>query len=286
MHEKSEERHLFPGVGPVALAATGLITAPTTVTVIAAGGLAAAVNGSLGLTTATYSLFFDYVPLLRTFRVPARFGLVVGVFLIWAAGLGVARLWRLSEHRLIVRALLVVACAAAVVEAQPGLQLRPTPFTAPDIYGALPTDRRAVVLELPVPGPGAEAYWVDPGYLYAATFHKHTLINGYSGYYPPWYTQLAWASSALPDDKAWAAILARQPEFIVVHEEHYGRDRYLEVVADLARRREVTLTSRSQTAAGEDRLYQVAAAASATPGPTPGAVPSASTPAPGPLPLR
>jgi hypothetical protein len=287
MHDKSEERHLFPGVGPIALAATGLIAAPTTASVIAAGGLVAAVNGSLGLTTATYSFFFDYVPLLRTFRVPARFGLVVGVFLIWAAGLGVARLWRLSEGRLIIRALVVVACAAAVVEAQPGLQLRATPFTAPEIYGGLPTDRRAVVLELPVPGQGAEAYWVDPSYLYASTFHKHTLINGYSGYYPSWYGNLTWASSALPDDKAWAAILLRQPEFLIVHEEHYGRDRYLEVVADLARRGDVTLLSRAQTTAGEDRLYRVhAAAAPTTPRSTPDAVPPASTPARGPLPLR
>jgi hypothetical protein len=283
MHEKSEERHLFPGVGPVVLAATGLIAAPTTATVIVAGGLAGAVNGSLGLSSLTYSFFFDYVPLLKTFRVPARFGLVVGVFLAWAAGLGVARLWRFFEDRLILRAVVLVVCVAAVVEGQPGLQLRATPFTAPDIYGALPTGHRAVVLELPVPGQGAEAYWVDPGYLYASTFHKHTLINGYSGYYPSWYGNLTWASSALPDDKAWAAILNRRPEFIIVHEEHYGPDRYAEVIRDLGQRPGVTLVARTVTSAGEDRLYRVDAP---TPASAPDAAPPALMPAPAPHPLR
>jgi hypothetical protein len=283
IHEKSEERHLFPGVGPVVLAVAGLVVAPTTVTVIVATGLAAAVNASLGLSNATYMLFFDYIPLLKTFRVPARFGLVVGVFLAWAVGLGVARLWRQSEGRLVARALLVVVCVCTVVEAQPALELRETPRGASAIYDALPADRRAVVLELPVPGPGAEAFWVDPGYLYAATFHGHTLINGYSGYYPSWYTQLAWASSALPDDKAWAAILQRLPEFLVVHEAHYGPERYLDVVKNLATRGDVTLLATVNTPDGEDRLYRVN---TSTPASVPDVVPSVSTPTPTPLPPR
>ncbi len=286
IHEKSEERHLFPGVGPVVLATAGLIAAPTTATVVVAGGLLATMNASLGLSSATYLFFFDYVPLLKTFRVPARFGLVVGVFLAWGAGLGVARLWRLSEGRLVVRVLVVGVCLATILEMQPSLTLRDTPRHASAIYDVLPGDRRTIVLELPVPGPGAEAFWVDPGYLYAATFHKHTLINGYSGYYPEWYTQVAWASSALPDDKAWAALLLRTPEFLIVHEAHYGRERYQAVVADLERRQEVTLVGRAQTPDGEDRAYRVATTTPARPGSVPAATPPTTTPAPAPLPPR
>ena len=286
IHEKSEERHLFPGVGPMVLAAAGLIAAPTTATVIVTGGLLAAVNASLGLSSATYTFFFDHVPLLKSFRVPARFGLVVGVFLAWAAGLGVARLWRLSEGRRALRGLVVVVCLLTIVEAQPALDLRATPFEVGAIYNALPTDRRVVVLELPIPGQGSHEYWVDPTYLYAATFHKHTLINGYSGYFPSWYTELGWASATLPDDSAWAALLKRQPEFLVVHEEHYGRERYLEVVADLARRTELTLLATSHTPGGEDRVYRVDAATAVTPGSTPAATPTTTTPAPAPLPPR
>lgn len=283
IHEKSEERHLFPGVGPMVLAAAGLIAVPTTATVIVTAGLVAAIDASLGLSSATYTIFFDYVPLLKSFRVPARFGLVVGLFLAWAVGLGVARLWRLSEGRPVVRALVVAACLVTIVEAQPGLELRATPFEAGEIYKALPADRRAVVLELPVPGPGSDQYWVDPTYLYAATFHKHTLINGYSGYHPSWYAELGWASSTLPDDKAWAAILRRQPEFIVVHEEHYERDRYAEVVRDLGQRPGVTLVASALTSAGEDRLYRVE---STTPGSGPVGASPASAPAPAPRPPR
>ena len=226
------------------------------------------------------------MPLLKSFRVPARFGLVVGVFLAWAAGLGVARLWRLSEGRRALRGLVVVVCLLTIVEAQPALDLRATPFEVGAIYNALPTDRRVVVLELPIPGQGSHEYWVDPTYLYAATFHKHTLINGYSGYFPSWYTELGWASATLPDDSAWAALLKRQPEFLVVHEEHYGRERYLEVVADLARRTELTLLATSHTPGGEDRVYRVDAATAVTPGSTPAATPTTTTPAPAPLPPR
>jgi hypothetical protein len=176
------------------------------------------------------------------------------------------------------RAGVVLVCAAAILEAQPRLELRTTDLILPEIYDALPSDRQVVLLELPVPGQGAEAYWVDPTYLYRQTFHQHTLINGYSGFYPPWYGQLTWASSALPDDKAWAAVLRRGPEFLIVHEEHYGREQYAAVVDDLGRRPEVAFIAASRTAVGESRLYQV------TPGSAPVAASPVSAPAPAPRP--
>lgn len=283
IHTKSEEHHLAPGVGPVVLGAIGLVAAPTTTTVIVGTGLLAAVNASLGLSSFTYSLFFDYIPLLKTFRVPARFGLVAGVFLVWAAGLGLARLWRITALGHVMRGVVVIIGAAAILEAQPRLKLRTTEAALPEVYQSLPSDRRAVVLELPVPGQGAEAYWVDPTYLYRQTFHRHTLINGYSGFYPQWYGQLTWASSALPDDKAWAAVLRRGPEFLIVHEEHYGHDRYIAVVDDLARRPEATLVSTSRATEGESRLYRVSPL---TPASAPGVASPESMPTPTPLPPR
>jgi hypothetical protein len=283
IHTKSEEHHLAPGVGPVVLAAIGIVAAPTTTTVIIGVGLLASVNASLGLSSFTYSLFFDYVPLLKTFRVPARFGLVAGVFLVWAAGLGLARLWRFTAASYVMRAGVVLLSAAAILEALPRLDLQTTTMQLPEIYGALPTDRRVVLLELPVPGQGAEAYWVDPTYLYRQTFHQHALINGYSGFYPPWYGQLSWASSALPDDKAWAAVLKRGPEFLIVHEEHYGSERYSAVVGDLEHRPEVTFVATARTTAGESRLYRISPV---TPGSTPVAASPVSAPAPAPRPPR
>jgi hypothetical protein len=257
VHTKSEERHLLPGAGPVLLGIGGLLTMPTSLTVAAATGLLVSLDGSLGLSSFTYSFFYDYVPLLRTFRVPARFGLLVGVFLTWAAGMGAARLWRWSESRTPLRVLVGLLFVAAVVEARPTLTLHATPTDVPAIYASLPTDRRAVVLELPVPGQGAEAYWVDPSYLYFATFHKHTLVNGYSGYYPEWYGNLSWASSALPAADAMEAIRTRGAEFIVVHEEHYGAERYREVVAGLAQQPDLTSVATVKTPQGEDRLFVV-----------------------------
>jgi hypothetical protein len=283
IHTKSEEHHLAPGVGMVVLAAIGVAAAPTTMTVIVGVGLVAAVNASLGLSSFTYSLFFDYVPLLKTFRVPARFGLVAGVFLVWAAGLGIARLWRVTTNRNALRVCVGVACAIAILEVMPRLELRTTETQLPAIYGSLPSDRRVVLLELPVPGKGAEAYWVDPTYLYRQTFHQHALINGYSGFYPPWYGQLSWASSALPDDKAWAAVLKRGPEFIIVHEEHYGLERYRAVVDDLDHRPELTTVATARTPAGESRLYQLRPA---TPVSAPAAASPVSAPAPAPHPPR
>ena len=42
------------------------------------------------------------------------------------------------------------------------------------------------VLELPLPRPDGLPFH-DASYLYTSTFHWKTLVNGYSGYYPPSY---------------------------------------------------------------------------------------------------
>jgi hypothetical protein len=260
IHEKNAERHLSLGVAPWVLGAVGLLTAPTAATVALSTGLLVALDGSLGLNGAVYPVFYDYVPLLRPFRVPARFGLIVGVFLAWAAALGAGRLWR-AQSAPWSRALVLLVCVAAIVEARPALTLTPLPTTMDEIYASLPSDRDATLLELPVRRLVPGEFSVDPWYLYQATFHKYRLINGYSGHFPSWYHALGEASAALPDAQAFALVAARGPDFIVVHQQLFGAARYREVVDALDDRPEYELLAVAADGDGEDRLYRLTRAA-------------------------
>jgi hypothetical protein len=279
IHEKTEERHLFAGIGTTVLAVAGLTAAPSTATIGVIGGLVGSVDASFGLSSLTFTTFFDYVPLLRSFRSPARFGLVVGVFLVWGAGLGTARLWRWSSTGGWRRAIVIAIAALAVFEARPHLELLPVARQPAAIYDALPADRRVVLLELPVPGQGAPDFWVDPSYVYAATFHRHRLVNGYSGHFPEWYASLGWASTHLSSPTAWKIISNLGAEYLIIHERHYGPERFAAVVQWLDGQSDVELITTASDNEFEDRLYRF------RPQSTQASLP-ASAPAPAPRPLQ
>ncbi len=256
IHEKNAERHLSLGVAPWALAAIGVATAPTSLTVAVATGLLVTLDGSLGLNGAVYPVFYDYVPLLRPFRVPARFGLIVGVFLAWAAALGAGRLWR-ARATPWSRAMVLLVGVAAIVETRPALALTPVPTTMDEIYASLPSGRDATLLELPVRRLVPGEFSVDPWYLYQATFHKYRLINGYSGHFPPWYHALGEASAALPDAWGFEEIATRGPDFVAFHARLFGAARYQEIVDAVTDRPEYELLAVSADADGEHRLYRI-----------------------------
>ena len=76
------------------------------------------------------------------------------------------------------------------------------------------------VLELPVPQPDGLPFH-DASYLYTSTFHWKTLVNGYSGYYPPSYIRRLRRLATLPSPAALDQIRADNVRWVVVHEQRY-----------------------------------------------------------------
>jgi hypothetical protein len=182
-----------------------------------------------------YRLLYEHVPGFDGLRVPARFAMLVTLFLSVLAGLGAARL-RERRHG---QAVLAAACALFVLEANPApinlndawsdpaykkLPRRVAQGAdAPPIYaelGRLP--RGTVLVHLPFGSPPWELR-----YMFHSLGHRYALVNGTSGAFPPSYERNRAALRSLPrdSDRAWRALLASGATHVVVHERAWRRDR-------------------------------------------------------------
>jgi hypothetical protein len=71
-------------------------------------------------------------------------------------------------------------------------------------------------------------------YLYAATQHRRTLLNGYSGWFPPAYVHRVAAFSQLPREPevAWQALVEGQPTHVVLHRRSFAEPERAGIIAD------------------------------------------------------
>jgi hypothetical protein len=199
--------------------------------VLSLGPMAKAMGNSIG-STAPYAFFYWYVPGFDGLRVPARFGMLVMLFLAAAAGLGAAIVERRWRHggALIVAAglcLLLEANAAPIPMNSGGEDPRyvtssPRILTGPDVPAVyryvrtLPPD--AILAEFPL---GVWAYEIR--YVYYSTEHWRRLINGYSGQFPLSYglrAQVLGDVQTYPEF-AWQALVKSGVTHAIVHEGVY-----------------------------------------------------------------
>ena len=105
----------------------------------------------------------------------------------------------------------------------------------------------------------------DPTYMYFSTWHWQSLVNGYSGFFPPSYQHLTKALETFPDDGSIQEMKAHGTRYLLVHGERLFGDRYDTVLPQLDRRPDLTLVSRRPAMRtgqhGEISLYRVSYAA-------------------------
>jgi hypothetical protein len=140
-------------------------------------------------------------------RVPARFGLMTLLGIAVLAGLGVDIVMRRLTDRLGRHAQAMRGVFGALLLVGLGVEFRYAPIplypietgsAVPPVYRWLagqPKDD--VVLEVPLRG-GAGTFF-EPRYVYFSTYHWRPLVNGYSGYVPTSYAEIAWQVRNLPD---------------------------------------------------------------------------------------
>lgn len=182
-----------------------------------------------------YLLLYQYVPGFDGLRVPARFLMVTLVFLSIVAGLGAA--WLLERWRKVGAVLVVAGIAAISVEGWmapielgrriwPGFHYVFAGFDTPSasnlgaVYSRLRDEPGpAVVVEFPFGEPS-----FDIQHVYMAGFHRKSLVNGYSGFFPKSFHEnfeaLAWDPTG-DRARAWAALRRVGATRVVVHEGLY-----------------------------------------------------------------
>ncbi len=67
----------------------------------------------------------------------------------------------------------------------------------------------------------------DADFMYFAQYHRHELVNGNSGFYPPNYLWLLAETRNLPGDRSMAALRKAGVEYLLVHERYFPTHRRL-----------------------------------------------------------
>jgi len=188
-----------------------------------------------------YGFFYDHVPGFDGLRIPARYIMVAGLFLSIPAGVGAAALMRGRMAGLVMALAMggVLIDGASVPidrnrtwrehEAQPPAEVFAARNTPPVYRYLSQLPASAVVAEFPF---GDKAW--ELRYLYAATFHRRTLLNGYSGWFPLEYVHRVAAFSRLPSEPevAWQALAGAQPTHVVLHGRAFSEPQRAGVIAD------------------------------------------------------
>lgn len=183
-----------------------------------------------------YNFFYWHVPGFDGLRVPARFAMLVMLFLSSAAGLGAAAIeQRFRRGALVVLALGAVAVAEAfsapiatngtVAEgryATPPARVY-TGDQVPGVYRFLKSlpSPGTVVVEFPL---GEWAY--EMRYVFYSTVHWHPLLNGYSGHFPLSYHMNATHLRHPLDypDPSWDTLMRSGATHAIVHGPYYQDD--------------------------------------------------------------
>lgn len=248
------ERHLFPGLSAVSLAAVALVPPFSPLAGAAGVGLLVSVDGSFGLGGATFTWLYDTIPLFHAFRVPGRFSVLVGLGVCLLAGLGLHRLLGRQPSR--GRQLAAVGIIAfALFELRVDVPLVPVPMEPPAIYSALPDDGSAILVELPIPTNYNADDFLN---IYNSTFHRRRLLNGSSGFIPDEYPELVDAYFDFPNARSLDVFRRRGAEYIVLHADSYEPDQYARIVAAAAYEGGIALVAERRSPNGRvDRLYRL-----------------------------
>jgi hypothetical protein len=200
------ERALFPGVIPIVLASLSLAPPVGVVRLAYTAGLIIAFDGSLGFHGLMYPYLYDWLPFMRGLRVPARFSVIVGLSLAILSGFGMRRLLTRSSTRTS-NAVFAAVVVLLAFDLRPNLSLQPVWPEPPPIYANVNT-QQTVLAEFPIPDDPFE-FAFNTSYMYFSLWHGARMVNGYSGFLPASYEELAKGLGSFPSANSIALLRAR-----------------------------------------------------------------------------
>jgi hypothetical protein len=250
--QHGSERHLFPGVAGLVLAACGLAWRPRRMVWIYLALTMLAVELSLGLNGALYRWLYDHIYAFRGFRAPARFAILACCAMSVLAGFGFQFLRQLLSGRVAQKFLLVTVLIVLGVESGSSpLILVAQSTKVPPIYRYLQTVERSVIIEFPV-----DDY--DPTFMFWSTYHWHSLVNGYSGYTPPDDVDTMTLMETFPDDESIERLKALGVRYVLVHQAFYKPGEYADLMGAAAERSDLVPGGRYRDwVGGETQIFEL-----------------------------
>ena len=250
------ERYLFPGFAALVLAASGLHRMDwrrATLVAVAVGGFLI----SLGLNSPLYEPLRAVLLPYRGLRAPARASILLYLALAALAAFGWKRLMR-GRSAPIVTAATVITAAVLLTEYRTRLDSWLTlPVRTPEVYTWLAQQPRLVVAEVPFARADALHAISDGLYMFHSTRHWQPIVNGYSGFFPKTFIELAEQTAHFPDDDSIAYLKQRGVDVIVVHEALLPPGSFGEMTVRLLARPDIEPIAQFQEARGTDAVFRL-----------------------------
>ena len=228
--ESIEERSLFPGVVVLVFIAVSVVWVRSRLTIAFAIAGLVAIDLSLGVNGLLYPLASKVVPMLTSFRAPARFGVLALLTFAVLSGIAVAHMTRgATHHRRRWTAALVMAALGVEYWSAP-VETRETPLAPLRVHEWLRVQPHGAVIELPVPRP-EELWRNEPLYEYLSIYHWQPVVNGYSGFAPSSYLQLLERMRDFPSDDVIRFLSERGVKVAIVHERFLSAEEFNTLLA-------------------------------------------------------
>lgn len=179
------------------------------------------VDGEPILAPLPYTFVYEWLPGFKAMRVPARLA-IVAVF-AWSI-LAAYTAARLACHRRIALQIIIVVALMIEYLSVP-VPMRPIEVgdRVPSVYRWLASlPQKAVILELP--STTSPWFWEDTASMgrlarqqYLSTYHWHSSIMGYSGFYPPLFWESIDHVLTFPSTEALSYLRGMGVQYVIVH---------------------------------------------------------------------
>lgn len=250
------ERILFPGVLAIGLTIAGLLAIDRRRIVLIVIGVTGFII-SLGLNSPFYELLRAVIFPYRGLRAPARASILVFLAIAALVAFGWARLMRARSQRVTAIATIVMA-SLLLVEYRTRMDAWLTVSTGPsEVYRWLATQPRTVVAEVPFARADALHSIADGLYMAGSTWHWQPIVNGYSGFFPKTFIELAENTAGFPDERSIAYLKQRGVELIVVHGSLMEPAAFGKTTAALLARPDIDALARFEEQGGADAVFRL-----------------------------
>ncbi len=250
------ERLLFPGVLALMLAITGLLAIDRRRIVLIVLGVTGFLI-SMGLNTPVYGLLRAVMFPYRGLRAPARASILVFLALAALAAFGWARLMRQRPRHVTAIATIVMA-SLLLVEYRTRMAVWLTvPARPSEVSRWLAIQPRSVVAEVPF-ARADELHRISDGtYMFHSTWHWQPIVNGYSGFFPKTFMELAEMTANFPDDVSIAYLKARRIDFLVIHGNLLGPEKFGQISSQLLARPDIEAMAHFDEPMGSDAVFRL-----------------------------
>jgi hypothetical protein len=250
------ERFLFPGVLTIALAIAGALSIDRRrASLLAIGAIGFVI--SLGLNTPLYEMLRTVLFPYRGLRAPARASILVFLALAALGAYGWSRLMRGRSRR--VATIATVMMAAALL-----LEFRTTLdrwLTVPDqpaqVDRWLAMQPRSVVAHVPFARADALHSIYDGLYMFSSTWHWQPIVNGYSGFFPDTFMELAEQTKSFPDEGSIRYLKQRGVDLLVIHGGLMTAEEFGDMTAALLARSDIEAMAQFDERMGSDVVFRL-----------------------------